>query len=330
MSKGTIIHDGQLQVSRVMSQDMMTIPLETPLKRVAELLSQGGTQHLLVTDQAGNLVGVVTERDLLRNLLKWQESGTAELEGRTVESVMSSRFVCGSPDASADDVATLTVDQSIQCLPILEDGRLVGVLTSNDLLLSWNRLEPVVKQAGTDGLTGLANRTTFDRRLAEEFDRARRLLTPLSLLLFDVDRFKEINDQCGHQAGDAVLRMFGVCLTRHLRKYDVAARIGGDEFAVICSGCGPDEIISPIERLRRAVRCLSFPLGTERSPVSVSIGVAVLQSGFDDVQPYRLIQAADQCLYRAKRSGRDRIWGVLLEAGDLSADLSFEPEPALS
>ena len=315
MSEQTRVLEGQLTVSDVMSHKLVTVALGTPLARVAEVLAQGHSRYVLVTDARGALVGVVSDRDLLRYMAPWQGNSPAALDGKTVESVMFTKFVAGSPDSNPDDMASLLAEGSIQCLPIIEAGNLVGVMTSEDLLLSWNRLHPVIEQASSDKLTGLANRAMFDRRLAEELQRARRQNISLALLLLDVDHFKEVNDTCGHLVGDSVLRMVARCLRRHLRNYDVLARFGGDEFTAICCVSGPTDVHAPIERLQHEVRSLSVPLETGRQGITLSIGAAVLRRRFGDITTTQFLAAADGCLYRAKADGRDRVFSTELDDG---------------
>ncbi len=206
MTERTKIVEGNLKVSEIMSRTPVTVPTGTPLNRVLEVLTGGHSRHLLVTDTRGSVIGVVSEHDLLSRVAEWEAQHNTDWRQKPVEAVMVTKFVSGSPDVEASDLAALLADGGIACLPIIDDNKLVGVMTPNDLLVSWSRLHPVLQQAGCDSLTGLANRATFDRRLGEELARARRFHTPLSLILIDVDYFKQINDSCGHLTGDAVLR----------------------------------------------------------------------------------------------------------------------------
>jgi len=175
--------------------------------------------------------------------------------------------------SEAEDVANIITHGDIHCVPVLEGDRLVGVLTAEDLLLSWNRLNPLLKEAATDSVTELASRATFNRRLAEEWERAERSGQPLGLILIDVDNFKSINDECGHTTGDAVLCMVGSCLRRTLRVYDIVARYGGDEFAAICCNCEPQDIEAPIGRLQSAVQSLTLPSDVGRRPITRSLRI---------------------------------------------------------
>ena len=316
MSNETKILKGKLTVSELMSRDLVTVPLGTPLRKVATLLTAGHSRHVLVTDAAGSLVGVVSDRDVLRHLVPGDLDSTNRWEAKSVESIMVTKFVASHPEANPVDLAAALVNGAVQCLPILEGGKLVGVMTSGDLLLSWNRLRPVLQQAGVDHLTGLASRATFDRRLAEELERSRRQHVPMSVIMFDVDYFKEINDTCGHLIGDAILRLVADCLTRHLRTYDVLARFGGDEFAAICSACGAAEIDAPLRRVQQAIRSISVPTEAGRRSITLSIGAAIVPPGLKDLTPAQLVRAADTCLYQVKDDGRDGAHFVELgEAG---------------
>lgn len=155
--------------------------------------------------------------------------------------------------------------------------------------------------AFTDGLTGLPNHRTFQERLSTEFGRARANATPLSLLLLDIDYFKQYNDFFGHTAGDTVLRAVGNVLRGATREGDTCARYGGEEFAVLLPGAGPESALRFAEQLRHAVEAVPDP----NRPVTVCIGVASLHAGTS--APSLLIADAEAAIYRAKRSGRNVI-----------------------
>lgn len=150
-----------------------------------------------------------------------------------------------------------------------------------------------------DKLTGVGNRAAFDERLTEETYRAKRYELPLSLLLIDVDHFKDYNDHFGHPAGDEALRRVARALG-DVRPSDFVARYGGEEFAVILPSTGAEMAGLTAERLRRSVEAASFP----HRPITVSIGVATLRDACD---PTELIAKADEALYAAKHGGRNRV-----------------------
>ena len=159
-----------------------------------------------------------------------------------------------------------------------------------------------LQEAGrTDALTGIRNRAAFDHRLNEEVYRSGRYQSPLSLLMIDVDHFKQYNDTFGHPAGDNALRMLGEILNKASRPTDYVARYGGEEFTVLLAATSIDGACVAAERLRQAVEKAEFP---HRS-LTVSIGVAT-HSG-PAGEPAALLAAADAAMYAAKEAGRNRV-----------------------
>lgn len=158
----------------------------------------------------------------------------------------------------------------------------------------------VQRLAETDPLTGLVNRRILDEALAREVARSHRTGASLGVVLIDIDHFKAVNDSHGHQAGDDVLRRVGAAVRSVARATDIAARFGGEEFAVLLPECTIEEAVEVAERLRRAVA-----LPTTGVAVTASAGVTVLSGA--DADPHRLVALADEALYRAKRGGRDRV-----------------------
>lgn len=164
----------------------------------------------------------------------------------------------------------------------------------NDRLLAERE-----RQAAIDGLTSLANRREFDQALVREVNRAERTRDPLSLVVFDVDHFKAVNDSRGHLAGDEVLRTIAKVLADSVREMDLVARYGGEEFAVVLPRCDLADAILVITRVTDAVRRhpdlqgITLSSGLANLPLNASGGVA-------------LVAAADEALYESKRAGRDR------------------------
>ncbi len=156
----------------------------------------------------------------------------------------------------------------------------------------------------TDPLTGLRNRRALDERLRDEIVRARRYGRPLVLALLDLDRFKEVNDAFSHDVGDRVLVRLGRLLRQQLRRADVAARWGGEEFALLFPETRSDEAEAVLDRIRAAMADHSWSRIARGLSVTVSIGAAAL--GEDD-DPGSLLRRADRRLYAAKRAGRDQM-----------------------
>lgn len=163
-------------------------------------------------------------------------------------------------------------------------------------------------QAQTDGLTGIANRRTFDEALEREWQSARREGKPLSLLFLDADRFKRYNDRYGHQEGDELLKMLALALKKKARRpRDLAARYGGEEFVVLLPHTSQQRALAVAETIRRAIAQLGVPHeDNEGGIVTVSIGVATAIPGAAE-PPARLVEAADAAVYQAKEAGRNRV-----------------------
>ena len=159
-------------------------------------------------------------------------------------------------------------------------------------------------KARLDGLTGLWNREYFDSRLGGEWNEAVRHGLPLSLVLCDLDGFKQINDRFGHPFGDQVLERFARILSSG-RGSDVACRYGGEEFAVILPSTAAGEAFEAAERWRQAISRERWPMRPDFR-ASASFGVADLDPG-KATRPEDLVEAADAALYLAKRAGRDRV-----------------------
>jgi diguanylate cyclase (GGDEF)-like protein len=161
------------------------------------------------------------------------------------------------------------------------------------------------REASTDALTGLHNRREFEAGMVREMERARRMSVPLSLAIIDIDFFKRINDRYGHDAGDAVLREVAQCLQSHIRKSDLLARIGGEEFALVMLGTQPPGAWVVLERLRLAVAALRMPAAAEVVTCTISMGVTDrLETDLDWPMLYK---RADLALYAAKEAGRNRV-----------------------
>ncbi len=158
-----------------------------------------------------------------------------------------------------------------------------------------------------DYLTGLNNRRSFMQRGLEELRRARRYKQPLSLLILDIDQFKNVNDAYGHEAGDLVLQQVALSMKDELREVDIIGRLGGDEFAVLLPNTPLDEAGIAARRLLQAIVNLSIriPITERNCDISVSIGMAALEDQMIFIDD--LIRKADAAMYRAKNSGGNQV-----------------------
>lgn len=201
--------------------------------------------------------------------------------------------------------------------------------TDLDLMLARTRtllefkayLDVCEEAAFTDHLTGLANRRRFERQLEREVGRVLRFERPFTLLMIDIDNFKNLNDSFGHDAGDDAIRRISRVLREGTRGIDLAARIGGEEFAVLLVETALSAGVEVAERLRIAIKALETPSGGR---ITASFGVAECPS--DAQTASEILKAADVALYEAKRSGRDRVVSMepvrsnSMAAGDVQRD----------
>ena len=158
----------------------------------------------------------------------------------------------------------------------------------------------------TDSLTALRNRRAFDEHLPAALEHSRRYTRPLSLAVLDIDHFKSINDTLGHDAGDTILRGVASIIASGTRQADYAARVGGEEFAILLPETALLEGLQFAEKLRSLVASTPIAVGDGTRQVTVSIGIASVPHTEMDA-PEDFYRAADQALYRAKANGRDRV-----------------------
>ena len=213
-------------------------------------------------------------------------------------------------------------------IPLMIEKEIVGVLNINDVdqdpfnvndldfILNLSEFiamsisnavlyEQTSKLAVTDGLTGISNRTNMEQSLLNEFGRSMRYNSPLSIVLLDVDHFKDVNDSYGHQKGDEILVAFASILKKFCRANDIAARYGGEEFLMILPQSNAQGAFKIAERVREEMMKMSFVGNDSKFSVTTSCGVAELNRDYMK-NTDQLINVADNAMYEAKNSGRNK------------------------
>ncbi|MEZ6062413.1 MAG: GGDEF domain-containing protein [Planctomycetaceae bacterium] len=276
--------------------------------RLSELSSRNDLQHhpfLFVIDEQGNPLGVLSTRELSGRIASENPVERRQWLSMPVEALLDNRLEslsnrsCGlSADARAAGLPS-------QCTAVSEDGRLLALVTDDDLLISWRSIAQTLRLSQSDTVTGLPNRTAFEQHLRAECNRCERCGDSVAVILIDLDHFKAINDRCGHAAGDFALRAVGKVLRRTLRSYDMVARYGGDEFSAVCCGFRPGEIEPAMRKLQDTLRNLQNDSPPELPIPTLSIGACVVHHFSPVDGPEEIVEHADECLYVAKRSGRD-------------------------
>jgi len=203
------------------------------------------------------------------------------------------------------------IETNLRVIRGSETAEIVGVVgVSRDVTKQKDLEEKLAALATCDGLTNLANRRHFDEQLKEEWARAKRDSTALSLLMIDVDHFKQFNDLYGHQAGDSCLRSVARVLAERARRpADLAVRYGGEEFALLLPNTDADACNQIGERVRESIHELAIlhALNPPAKCVTVSLGGATISPAVVSADCGSLVKAADQALYRAKDNGRDQM-----------------------
>ena len=214
------------------------------------------------------------------------------------------------PDVSSDRIKALIghVLQATHAMEARSKTLELEVKTSSrEVAQLRERLESVRREALTDPLTGVANRKAFDSELERAMEHAVASGEPLSLLMCDIDHFKQFNDTWGHQTGDQVLRLVANCISENVKGRDTAARFGGEEFAVILPLTELTDAVRLANQIRGKVeskKLVKKSNGDILGVITISIGVAQydMKEGAES-----LVQRADACLYAAKRAGRNRV-----------------------
>lgn len=317
--------DPQLMLQRQHLRDLLRrheikqAPHDAPLGEVLPRLTE--PDDAVIVSEAGRRAGILTTYDAIR-LLQVE----APLDD-PVSRHMSSPLHTVSLDLTVGEAVASLREKHFKRL-VVEDpgsGEVIGIITQNDLIgVAYSRWADLMRHherelremigmlerktarleqiAATDPLTGAANRARFEELLLTEQHRHERAPEiPFSVLLFDIDRFKRINDTWGHKEGDLVLKGVAEQVRSQLRSIDTLARWGGEEFTVLLPQTGAEEARVVAEKIRHALEQTAFG---QAGQVTASFGVAMCRA---DESGSALIGRADDALYRAKRLGRNRV-----------------------
>lgn len=193
----------------------------------------------------------------------------------------------------------------------------------DELRQARTRLTDLSEKVQVDSLTGLYNYRHFLQLAEQELERTRRNGHPTALILVDLDHFKRVNDDWGHEAGNLTLRRCASLLKNELRKIDIPCRYGGEEFALLLPATELPHAVAVANRLRLVIRRLQLESGSQQFSVTASMGVAVSRKG-EELTPGQFVERADAFLYQAKFEGRDRVchpdYAVIRPKGQVGKD----------
>lgn len=335
------IHRQKLEASLAKSGDMLSAAMQmttslnleetmqTLLQR-ASALTGADVAVIYLTERSGKLAG---KYFVVRSHSDQMVKSEQELGHFTQQVLATGRPVLIEnlrEQLKNDSTATPETLIALGGFPLREKGEILGVLfvgfeqahsfgENQQLLLvsiadygalalrNATLYEQVEELSLTDSLTGLANRRQFDQTLARELSRARRYGDALSLVILDIDHFKDINDTWGHPAGDAALQQLAGILREHTRVEDLAARVGGEEMALILPHSGTDQAAQLTERLRERIQQTSFLWEENAIQLTCSFGICGGTGEMLPEEPSELYTRTDAALYCAKEQGRNCI-----------------------
>ncbi len=278
--------------------DLWSIRPDETLLDFAANLREHTVGALTVLDESGQLVGIASERDLVA---AFAEHGGASV-GMTVADFMTREVITCAPEDDILEILEMMNARGFRHIPVMKAGLPLTMIGIREFDVACRELKEL---ASTDALTGVPNRRHFMSILEKEIQRHRRFNAPLSVAMLDLDHFKRVNDDFGHDAGDDVLVWFARLLTQQFRTFDGIGRLGGEEFAVILPNCDLRDATEACERLGRTIRRNEAPTSAGDLRVTVSQGLTSIHG---EVLPGRqLLKTADALLYEAKSGGRDRV-----------------------
>jgi len=296
----------------------------------------GKFSQMLLYHDAGRISIIRSSRNLSEIKMSWGLKDWFELGHYPLDDCWALRKGYIHPQGPYDklircyhDADTVSEFNTI-CIPLVAQGETLGVMhvrrdnlndefSESDRQMATSLAEPVAlaianlqlrdnlrNQAIKDSLTGLFNRRYFSETAEKELARAVKQQSPMAILMIDIDFFKKLNDSFGHDAGDTALKVFGGLLATLTHNENIACRMGGEEFLILLSDTNADKAQNFANNLRLKIKALKIVNnGINIGPISASIGVAIFDNDGKDIND--LVKLADQALYQAKETGRDKV-----------------------
>jgi len=294
------------KVGAYMTRAVITVRPDMPLEEVCRRMISDNISCVVVAED-GKPLGLISERAVVRRVSAGKSTGVS------ARRAMSAPLLTCSPRATLAGALEKMRENHVRRLGVVRSGKLAGIITQSDLLEATNRqLAELSREHGQlraaamrDELTSLYNRRAFNEFFKEELGRVRRYGGLLALVLFDLDRFKEVNDRYGHDAGDEVIRAFARVLRDCAREVDVVARYGGEEFVTLMPTAGTRAGRIFAERVRRVLATKEIRTSGGRLRITVSAGVCKFTRHASSIRA--MLKSADRAMYKAKHTGRNRV-----------------------
>ncbi len=289
-----------------MNKAVVTVGPREPLREAAAKMAKHRISCVVVTRDDKPL-RLVTERTVVSCVAAGLDLDTP------IARVPRGPSLMVGPTESITLILKMMRRQHVRRAVIQDRGKLAGIVTQTTLLEAYQRIlhhetsdrARLISEATHDELTWLFNRRYLRDSFKHEINRVRRYGGLLTLVMFDLDHFKLVNDTYGHMVGDAVLRTTGHVMQRAARGVDVVCRYGGEEFAVLLPAAGTRAGRIYAERVRQRLKARTFQHEDKKFHVTISAGVAKWSRELNTMS--KIIKAADDALYKAKRQGRDQV-----------------------
>jgi diguanylate cyclase (GGDEF)-like protein len=336
----------EIAVNRLATAIRNSLELDSVLQTAANEVGRALNVHSCAVRVEGALVGQQMTKLYIRPDAAYDDAmgellNDVDLISNRLSDLPEAYVVDGDDSkgtvASADAVVPLIYQGSYLGLLLVRSDDVTRAWADNELLLLHTVADQLAvavnqahlfaqmqEQALTDGLTGCYNRRSFELQLERDLHLATRMRQPLSLIMLDLDNFKHINDQAGHDAGDIALRMLAESLRAELRAVDTPARFGGDEFVIILPQANTEGAVLVAERLRKRIEQTEVP---EFGKMTASFGVATFPTHASSRDT--LVVAADRALYNSKNAGRNRVSLPAAESCDIEIIIRDEPQLAV-
>ena len=275
-----------------------TISPDCTLLEMAAVFSKKKTTCLVVEDDFSDMIGLVTERDLVHAVNKHP----AKISSTTISEIMTTDVITCGPEDDVVETLNKMSSHRVRHMPVVKDGNLLAVVEITDFQIICDHLGVL---ATTDPLTGLANRRQFTESMNVEFSRFKRGGAGFSYAALDIDHFKSINDTHGHNAGDMILCRFADIFQTNLRDYDLAARIGGEEFGILFPNTNLDQAKIACTHVLEKIRSIELVHDIGIIKCTASFGLTTISDDIPDIEA--MMNYSDQLLYQAKGEGRNQI-----------------------
>ncbi|WP_419907188.1 diguanylate cyclase [Hoeflea sp.] len=299
-----------MRISELLTQkyqlELKTIQATQSLFDAAHILCAYNIGALPVVGHEDNILGIISERDLVRSIVEFQDGYFQ----KSVADIMTTDVITCALDDPMDDVYELMVEKKIRHMPVVKGEKLHAMLSIRDFEFAHRRL---MSQSLVDSLTGVPNSQYLTDILDAEFNRYRRFHTPLSVAVVKVDRYSEISETEGSAACDSLLKWLAEIMVRETRAYDSIGRTAEDRFAIVFPNTDGKSSARACDRLMRAIRADATEIDSSGDWSSVSIGLAQADREMRDGE--RIMMLADE---RAETAAKDG--GNCVEAPDAEGD----------